>query len=327
MADSLGAGPVVVEVDGSAEGLRVLDYACTEAIRDEADLVLVAAHRESRAATSREPQPSAERADEFLRIATAHVRRQIGEAVEVRAVCAAGTRMKVLSATARGARTLVIGRPRHRGPERLIAARSNLLLARRTDCPLIVVPGSWKVAPSQRDVAVGVDGTALSAEAVAYAFRAAAARGGNLVAVHAAPRLSAPDGLWVRKAELELAEVLGRWSAEYPGVKVTRYLTCRPVVAALLHKSREVSLVVLGAHAGLLPIGDPITRRTMAVVDGPVAIVPHRPADRSQHTEPRSVGAFLSREAAAAVPAAKAALPTTPLLEPSTNGTPVTAGQ
>ena len=289
MTDAPAAGPVVVEVDGSAEGLRVIDFACTEAVRYGAALVLVAAHQPSQAVTGREPWPSAQRAGEFLRVATAHVRRQVGDAVEVIAVSEAGTRMKVLSAAARGAQALVIGRPRHCGPERLVAARSNLLLARRTECPLIVVPGSWKPAPSQRDVAVGVDGTALSSEAVGYAFLAAAARGGNLIAVHAAPRFSAPDGLWIRKAELELAEVLARWSAEHPEVRVTRYLTCRPVVAALLHKSHEVSLVVLGAHAGILPIGDPITRRAMAVVDGPVAIVPHRPAPGQQLAESRAV--------------------------------------
>lgn len=282
-------GPVLVEVDGSAEGLRVIDFACTEAIRDEADLVLVAAHAATPGVTAGEHQPSAERAGEFLRIAAAHVQRQVGDALNVTAICGAGTRMTVLSASAQGARALIIGRPRHRGPERLIAAKSNLLLARRTACPLIVVPGSWKSAPSQRDVAVGIDGTALSSEAVEYAFGAAAARGGNLVAVHAAPRLSAPDGVWVRKAELELAEVLGRWAKDYPGVKVTRYLTCRPVVAALLRRSREVSLVVLGAHTGILPVGDPVTRRAMAVVDGPVAIVPHRPAYGNQPTEPRSM--------------------------------------
>ncbi|MEV5965962.1 universal stress protein [Kribbella sp. NPDC051952] len=282
-------GPVVVEVDGSAEGLRVIDYACTEAVRDDAELVLLAAHQASDVAAGEERQPSAERARESLRVAVAHTRRQIGDALEVTVICESGSRIKVLSAAADGARALVIGRSRHRGPERLIAARSNLLLARRSDCPLIVVPGSWKAAPSQRDVAVGVDGTALSSEAVGYAFGAAGARGGNLVAVHAAPRHSLPDGLWIRTAESALAEMLGRWSSEYPEVKVTRYLTCRPVVAALLHKSREVSLVVLGAHAGIVPIGDPIARRAMAVVSGPVAIVPHRAAHGNQHTEPRSV--------------------------------------
>jgi hypothetical protein len=284
-----GTGPVVVEVDGSAEGLRVIDYACTEALRDDVELVLVAACQASVPAAGAERRPSAERAGEFLRMAHAHVRRQIGDAVRVTVLCGAGSRVKVLSAAAVGARALVVIRPRHRGPERLIAARSNLLLARRTDCPLIVVPGSWRLAPSRRDVAVGVDGTALSYEAVAYAFRAAAARGGNLIAVHTAPRLSAPDGLWVRKAELELSDVLEKWSTEYADVKVTRYLTCRPVVAALLHKSREVSLVVLGAHAGVLPIGDPVTRRAMAAVDGPVAIVAHRPAYGRRLAEPRSV--------------------------------------
>lgn len=289
MADVPGAGPVVVEVDGSAETLRVIDYACSEALRDKADLVLAAHQAACRSAPGGEDQPSTERAEEFLRIATAHVRRQTGDALKVTVVCGAGTRIKVLSAAAHGARALVVGRPRHRGSERLITARSNLLLARRTDCPLIVVPGSWKVSPSQRDVAVGVDGTALSSAAVGYAFGAAAARGGNLIAVHAAPRLSAPDGLWIREADLELTEMLGRWSAEYPQVRTTRYLTCRPVVAALLHESREVSLMVLGAHAGILPIGDPITRRAMAVVDGPVAIVPHRPAYRKQSTNGRSV--------------------------------------
>ena len=61
----VGSGAVVVEVDGSAEGLRVLDYACTEAIRGGAELVLVASrpvHDPHLAADSaRQPWPPAER--------------------------------------------------------------------------------------------------------------------------------------------------------------------------------------------------------------------------------------------------------------------------
>jgi hypothetical protein len=41
--------------------------------------------------------------------------------------------------------------------------------------------------------------------------------------------------------------------------------------------AHEVGLVVLGAHAGVLPIGDPVARRAMVAVATPVAIVPHRP--------------------------------------------------
>ncbi len=200
---------------------------------------------------------------------------------------AEGARTKVLSRAARNARLLVVGRARHRGPERLIAARANLVLARRVNCPLVVVPGSWKLAPGDRDVAVGIDGTALSSEAVAFAFEAAAERQGNVIAVHAATRPLSPEGSWVRDGDLALTRILARSSEDHPEVRVTRYLTNRPVVAALVHKAHEVGLVVLGAHAGRLPIGDPVARRAMATVITPVAIVAHR----TEPTELQPVGA------------------------------------
>ena len=271
----VGSGAVVVEVDGSAEGLRVLDYACTEAIRGGAELVLVASrpvHDPHLAADSaRQPWPPAERTGEFLRIAVAHVRRQVGRALKPSVVCEEGTRVEVLSEAARDARLLVVRRPRHRGSERLLIAKGNLLLARRSSCPVVVVPGSWKLAPAVRDVAVGIDGTSLSSAAVEYAFWAAADRGGNLVAVHAAPRHSSPSGARARRAEFDAA-VLDR-STDYPQVQVTRYLTGRPVVAALVHKAQEVGLLVVGAHAGTPSADDPVARRVLAVADCPVAIV------------------------------------------------------
>jgi DNA-binding transcriptional LysR family regulator len=82
----------------------------------------------------------------------------------------------------------------------------------------------------------------------------------------------------VRQGDLVLTRILARSSADHPEVRVTRYLTNRPVVAALVHMAHEVGLVVLGAHAGRLPIGDPVTRRAMATVATPVAILAHRPA-------------------------------------------------
>jgi hypothetical protein len=47
------------------------------------------------------------------------------------------------------------------------------------------------------------------------------------------------------------------------------------VVEALVHQGAQVGLVVLGARAGLLPIGDPVARRAVAAMPCPVAIVPH----------------------------------------------------
>ncbi len=57
-------GPVVVEVDGSAEGLRVIDYACTEAIRAGVGLVLVAPHPAPDPRAVHLPWPTRERVED-----------------------------------------------------------------------------------------------------------------------------------------------------------------------------------------------------------------------------------------------------------------------
>jgi nucleotide-binding universal stress UspA family protein len=265
-------GPVVVEVGGSAEGLRVVDYACLEAIRSGAELVLAAPYQAHNSFSSMTPgylpkQPAV-LADDDLRAAIAHVRRQVGHALALNAVLMEGSRLKVLPEAARHARLLVVGRTRARGPHRLVAAQSNLLLAARTDCPLVVVPMSWKPSAADRNVAVGVDGTSLSLEAVEFAFRTAADREGDLTVVHAEPTPKS-------RGDLTVAETLAGWSDEFPEVRVTRFLTARPVVAALMRESQQVGLIVLGAHPGPLPIGDPVARRAIAAMTCPIAVVPH----------------------------------------------------
>jgi nucleotide-binding universal stress UspA family protein len=279
-------GPVVAEVDGSAEGLRVVDYAALEAIRSGAELVLAApypahsSHNPIRPGYL--PKPPDELADGSLRIAVAHVRHHYGYGLALTAVSAAGSRLKVLAQAARHARVLVVGRTRTRGPHRLVAAQGNIFLAVRAGCPVIVVPLTWQPSEIDRNVAVGIDGTSLSIEAVEFAFRAATDREGGLTVVHAAhaPRHDSDRGgveqSWVRRADVIVAESLAEWTDEYPEVTVTRFLTARPVVEALVHEGAEVGLVVLGARAGLLPVCDPVTRRAVAAMTCPVAIVPHQ---------------------------------------------------
>jgi nucleotide-binding universal stress UspA family protein len=288
-------GPVVVEVDGSAEGLRVVDYACVEALRSGAELVLAAAYPARNSFTSKVPpgfqdKAPAELADDDLRIAVAHVRRQVGFDLQLKTASVEGSRLKVLPRIARHARLLVVGRTRTRGPHRLLAAQGTLLLAARIGCPVTVVPMSWKPSAIDRTVAVGVDGTPLSLEAVEFAFRTAADRDGDLAVVHAsdvAHRTSPQDDVadsWVRRADLTVGETLAGWVEEYPEVKVTRFLTGGPVVPALVHEGRQAGLVVVGAYAGLATAADPVARRAIAAMPCPVAIVPHHvtAAEREQ---------------------------------------------
>jgi hypothetical protein len=209
------------------------------------------------------------------------VRHRDGYATELAAVTEEGSRLRVLAHAARTARMLVVGRSRSRGPQRLVHTQGNLTLAGRAGCPVIVVPLSWKPSLHDRKVAVGIDGTTLSAEALEFAFGVTAGREGDLTVVHAGvpaerPFADAdPESSWISRADYLLSETLAPWTSRYPTVQVTRFLSSRPPAAALVHESGEVGLIVVGAHSGALPI-DPVARRSMAAMTCPVAIVPHR---------------------------------------------------
>jgi nucleotide-binding universal stress UspA family protein len=288
MSDWNRTGPVVVEVDGSAENIRVVDYASAEALRTGAELVLVApysAHGSySPMMPGYAPKPPAEAADAALRVAVAHVRHRDGYATELVALAEEGSRLRVLATAARKARMLVVGRSRSRGPQRLVHTQANITLAARAGCPVVVVPLSWKPSLVDRKVAVGIDGTGLSTEALEFAFGIAAGREGDLIVVHAGlPAERAfvdedPDGSWISRADYILSETLAPWTSRFPNVKVTRFLSSRPPAAALVHESGDVGLIVVGAHGGPLPV-DPVARRSTAAMTCPVAIVPHHLTD------------------------------------------------
>lgn len=296
-------GPVVVEVDGTAENLRVVDYAAAEALRSGAELVLVApfsAHGSATPMTAYGPKPPAELADAALRTAVAHLRHRNGYGLGLAAVTGEGSRSRVLAHAARKARMMVVGRSRSRGPQRLVHTQANLTLTARAGCPVVVVPLSWKPSLLDRKVAVGIDGTALSAEALEFAFGEAAAREGDLIVVHAGLPAERPfvdedpECSWISRAEYVLSETLAPWTGRFPGVKVTRFLSSRPPAAALVHESGEVGLVVVGAHSGPLPI-DPVARRSTAAMTCPVAIVPHHltDAEREHPVEARRTGSVV----------------------------------
>ena len=271
--------PVVVEVDGSADGLHVVDYATQEAERTGAGLVLVRAYR-GYGSDCRETAWSRDQAGRDLRAAQAHVRRQVGFGVPVRIVAREGGRHEVLTQVSRMARSLVVPRRRVRGPQRLVAAHRDLLLGSVSWAPLVVVPRTWKPATS-RAVAVGVDGTELSWEALGHAFAAAARLETDLVVVHAHPGPRHPVGRdaelsWAGAAELTVAETLAGWQQDYPDVKVERMLSAEPAALALARSSARAALLVLGVHPGRNQlVTDPVAREALAAATCPVVLVRH----------------------------------------------------
>ena len=108
-------------------------------------------------------------------------------------------------------------------------------------------------------VVVGVDGSALSMNAIAYAFDAAATRGVGLTAVHAwwldyvegasASAIWTVD--WQNMAQEEnalVAESLAGWQEKYPDVEITRHSTHGHPVDAVVRQSEDACLVVVGSR-------------------------------------------------------------------------------
>jgi hypothetical protein len=172
----VGAGCVVVEIDGSADGLRVVDYAARQALRTGSDLLLVRPYRTfgTYSAGARfHPPCQRDEAGGQLRQALAHVRRQIGHGQVVDAVAREGHRIDVLAQFGQRARMLVVPRQRVRGRDRLVAAQADIALAARSAAPVIVVPRTWKPSSADHSVTVGIDGPAIGDPVAREALAAA----------------------------------------------------------------------------------------------------------------------------------------------------------
>src|SRR4029450_1953327 len=102
---------------------------------------------------------------------------------------------------------------------------------------------------------VGVDGSAISEAAIAFAFEEASWRGLGLTVIHAWQTARMPVTFDVAEATREaaeervLAESLAGWSERYPDVQVMSRLVRDHPAPALMEESMGAALLVLGSHA------------------------------------------------------------------------------
>jgi nucleotide-binding universal stress UspA family protein len=257
--------PVVVGVDGSASAYRAVEWAAGEAHRRGVGLRLVRAFSWT---TADHPTGWVARyRDEMLDVSRRQVARAVRVAadtrpdVEVESQVELGAPIEVLSSEARRAQLLVLGDRGLGEVAGLVLGSVAVSLAARGPCPVEVVRGER--AGADGPVVVGVDGSPVSEAALAFAFDAAAARGVDLVAVHAWSPTAIDEELaswveWDASAESAvLAERLAGWGQKYPQVAVRRTVVRDGAVRALVTASAGAQLVVVGSRgrgnaAGLL---------------------------------------------------------------------------
>lgn len=251
---------VLVGVDGSQSALRAVRWGAAEAGRRGVPLRLVkafgwAADEAVDQAWYREVLLERARAvlEEAAQVAAGEA---LDIAVEQQVVV--GSAISVLVEESRRALIVVLGDRGLTRLEGLLVGSVAVALAAQAFCPFVVVRGSEGEPgeASSLPVVVGVDGSAMSEVAVAFAFETAAARGVSLVAVHAWSDLTfAPEvALVVDWGSIEaveqqrLSDRLAGWASKYPEVPIEKVLVRGRPAHALLERSAGAQLVVVGSR-------------------------------------------------------------------------------
>lgn len=263
----IGEHPVVVGVDGSESALHAVRWAAHEAARRRTSLRLV---HVCHLVPVRHPRQFAPPVDYRLAVldqgrhwlteaeeAARHVTPNLPVAADLRDGIAAD----LLIEESRSAQLVVLGSRGLGGFSALLVGSVAIALSAHGHCPVVVVRSGAadQQAHEEGPVVVGVDGTELSDDAVAFAFEAAAARGVPLVAVHAwadaevAAAWAALPGTIDRdylqaRAEQVLTARIAPWQVKFPDVAVREVVVRDRPEHALLRHAAGAALVVVGSR-------------------------------------------------------------------------------
>jgi nucleotide-binding universal stress UspA family protein len=181
-----------------------------------------------------------------------------GLVTEVKAVL--GPPREVLVDASADADLVVVGKTGAGAAKAMFLGSVANSVVRRSTCPTVLVPAAHSPSShspvSRRRIAVGVDGSAPSMEALEWAMEEAALGGGELVLVHAwsyrydVPATDAADASEDarRRAQAELDSMLESVRARAAGFTVRGHLVEDAPAAALLDEGDEADLLVVGSR-------------------------------------------------------------------------------
>jgi nucleotide-binding universal stress UspA family protein len=297
------AGSIAVGVDGSACAGVALDWATEEAIRRKLPLHIVHAFSYQYPMTSAEMgfviEGVREIAEELCQKAVAHVSTTHPELTVTWDVSTYGAASALVDAS-RVAHTVVVGARGFGAARGALLGSVSTQVASHSRCPVVVIHENQAAPTADAPVVVAVDGSALSTNAIAYAFDAATRRGAGLTAVHAwwldYVEGASASAIWTvdwknmaQEEEALVAESLAGWQEKYPDVAITRHSTHGHPVEEVVRQSEDACLVVVGSRGrggfrGLL-LGS-VSQGVVHRAHCPVAIVRapredhHQQADR-----------------------------------------------
>ena len=262
---------IVVGVDGSGPSDEAVVWAAKAAEREHRELHLYSMYQLHSAAYAVAPVPQ-DVIDRVRTDAEALVRdaadkaRAAAPEIEITASVADSRPAVALIDASKTASMVVVGSRGLGGASGLLLGSVGAELASNAYSPVAIVRGAADA--TEGPVVVGVDGSKLSQNAVAEAFRQASFRNAKLVAVQTWSDL--PDSVFagygldesvlqseIDEARESLGERLAGYSEQYPDVVVERVVSPAGPVEQLLESSKNAQLLVVGSRgrggfAGLL---------------------------------------------------------------------------
>lgn len=285
MSGSDPRSPVVAGVSRSATSLMATEWAAAAAARRGRELCLVHV-QEWPAGTARggEPgTPSETWASSFRSAGQALLQKHRAAAVErvpglhVTTRLEDGSPTAILREAAEDAALVVVGSHQVSGPlDAVTFSTMGRALVGQPPCPVVLVPADAARFDPLGPVMVGVDGSAASSPAVAFAFEEAALSEADLVAVQVRrPR----HGDWpadIQESLIDVSEALAGWGEKYPQVSARQEVVIgHPASQLALSAAAARCLVVgsrgLGGFRGLL-LGS-TSRALTHFAPGPLVVV------------------------------------------------------
>lgn len=244
MGQGSHALPVVVGIHHRQPML--LDFAAEWAQRWHAPIRVVRVHgfldeAADLAAAARNSDGPRKQARKVIADARAHLER-LGH-VTAEYVVEAGSASSVLELESRRAVAVVVGTDHAPWALRLIGGDVARRVSTHAYAPVFVVP-EGSVATEGGEVVLEIDEAHVSDGPVIFAFQTAMLTGSGLQVVHVVSRTAydAASG----KAGARLTQIVGRWSARYPEVRVRSALLLGDIEDEVLIASSTAQLVVIG---------------------------------------------------------------------------------
>jgi nucleotide-binding universal stress UspA family protein len=255
--------PVLVGIDGSHHSSRALDWAIAEATSRSLPLHLLHALETGVTVWSPMMIVPNDLGDQrlILEEALEHVRK-IAPDLPVTSAITSGPASAALETASAEADTLAVG-ARGRGVVgSILLGSTSQHVVNHAHCPVVVVreDSGEDATPPATMVIVGFDGSHLSDDALAYAFAAASYRHlalhiviawdtEELATYQLVPTIAEEVRAAAAHHRRELAAAAAApWSEKYPDVETHILVTTEPAAQALVDRSTDAALVVVGSR-------------------------------------------------------------------------------